>query len=195
MFPPSNTRPVILPSALLLCAVLFAACSSGAEKTPTNTTATSGNTAAANTNQLNSNTTTATAGNTAAGQTTTKAKLNLNTASGDQFLTQIPGLGNKMVHEFEEYRPYKSVQQFRREMGKYVKPEQIAEYEKYVYVPIAENDSDAPTLQQIPGLDAAEAEALIAGRPYKSRDAFIAKLSEKVSADELAVAKTYLGGQ
>ncbi|HEV2880994.1 MAG TPA: hypothetical protein VGX24_06925 [Pyrinomonadaceae bacterium] len=194
MFLPSNARSVFLSSALLLlCALLLAACSSGAEKSPTNT-ATSGNTAAANANHSNGNTT-ATAANTTAGQTTTKAKLNLNTASGSEFLAQIPGLGNRMVHEFEEYRPYKSVQQFRREMGKYVKPEQIAEYEKYVYVPIAENDSDAPTLQQIPGLDAAEAEALIAGRPYASRDAFLAKLSEKVSADELAVAKTYLSGQ
>jgi DNA uptake protein ComE-like DNA-binding protein len=194
---PSNVRPVILSSAvLLLCALLLAACSSGAEKTQTNT-ATSNNTAAANANRANGNTT-ATAGNTTAGNNAanqTTAKLNLNTASEKDFLAQIPGLGNKMVHEFEEYRPYKSVQQFRREMGKYVPAEKIAEYEKYVYVPIAENDSDAPTLQQIPGLDANEAEALIAGRPYASRDAFLAKLSEKVSADELAVAKIYLGGQ
>jgi hypothetical protein len=36
---------------------------------------------------------------------------------------------------------------------------------------------------------------LIAGRPYASRDAFLAKLSEKVSAEELAVAKTYLSNQ
>jgi len=190
MLRPSNTRYVILPSALLVCALLVSACSSGGEKTQTNTA--SSNAPAATSNQSNSNTT---AGNTTAGQTTAKAKLNLNTASGNEFLAQIPGLGNRMVHEFEEYRPYKSVQQFRREMGKYVKPEQIAEYEKYVYVPIAENDSDAPTLQQIPGLDATEAGALIAGRPYASRDAFLAKLSEKVSAEELAVAKTYLGGQ
>jgi DNA uptake protein ComE-like DNA-binding protein len=189
MLRPSTTRYIILPSALL-CALLVSACSSGSEKTQTNTA--SSNAPAATANQSNSNTT---AVNTTAGQTTPKAKLNLNTASGDEFLAQIPGLGNRMVHEFEEYRPYKSVQQFRREMGKYVKPEQIAEYEKYVYVPIAENESDAPTLQQIPGLDATEAEALIAGRPYTSRDAFLAKLSEKVSADDLAVAKTYLGGQ
>ena len=194
MFLPSNVRPVILSSALLLCALLLAACSTGAEKTPANTAATSNATTAANANRADSNTT-ATAGNTTAGNTTTKAKLNLNTASGNDFLAQIPGLGNKMVHEFEEYRPYKSVQQFRREMGKYVPAEKIAEYEKYVYVPIAENDSDAATLQQIPGLDATEAEALVAGRPYASREAFLTKLAGKVSAEELAVAKTYLGGQ
>lgn len=121
-----------------------------------------------------------------------KAKLNLNTATDAELLATIPGFGTRMVHEFEEYRPYKSVQQFRREIGKYVTPEQVAEYEKYVYVPINENDSDAHTLQQIPGLDAAEAEKLIAGRPYPSREAFLAKLTEYVSATELATAKTYL---
>jgi DNA uptake protein ComE-like DNA-binding protein len=177
----------------MLCALLFTACSSGGEQTTSNnnTTATS-NATAANANQPGSNTT---AANANAGQTGTKAKLNLNTASANDFLANVPGIGNKMVHEFEEYRPYKSLQQFRREMGKYVKPEQIAEYEKHVFVPIDANESDAVTLQQIPGLDATEAQALIDGRPYASRDAFLARLSEKVSADDLAVAKTYLGGQ
>jgi radical SAM superfamily enzyme with C-terminal helix-hairpin-helix motif len=104
----------------------------------------------------------------------------------------IPGMTKRMVHEFQEYRPYQSIQQFRREMSKYVGAPVIADYEKYVYVPISENDSDAATLQQIPGLDANEAQALIAGRPYPSRDVFLFRLGEKVSPDELAVAKTYL---
>jgi DNA uptake protein ComE-like DNA-binding protein len=189
----------MLPSALLLLLLLsaltFTACGSGGEKT-SNSTANS-NAPAATTNQSNGNMNAgnANAGTASAGQNAPQAKLNLNTASGDELRARIPGLGNKMVHEFEEYRPYKSLQQFRREMGKYVPAEKIAEYEKYVYVPISENESDAATLQQIPGLDATEAEALIAGRPYASRDAFIARLSEKVSAEELAVAKAYLGGQ
>jgi DNA uptake protein ComE-like DNA-binding protein len=120
-----------------------------------------------------------------------KAKLNLNTASENDLLT-IPGMTQRMVHEFMEYRPYQSIQQFRREMSKYVSSPVIADYEKYVYVPISQNGSDAATLQQIPGLDAAEAAALIAGRPYASPEDFLAKLSEKLSADELAVAKTYI---
>ncbi len=100
-----------------------------------------------------------------------------------------------MVREFLEYRPYVSVQQFRREIGKYVDEAQVAEYEKYVYVPITVNESDAATLQQIPGLDAAEAAELIAGRPYSSPDAFLVRLAGYVSEAELAVAKTYLSGQ
>jgi DNA uptake protein ComE-like DNA-binding protein len=121
-----------------------------------------------------------------------KAKLNINTASGAEFTAAIPDLGNRMVHEFEEYRPYKSIQQFRKEIGKYVDAAKVAEYEKYIFVPIDHNQSDAATLQQIPGLDAAEAQDLIAGRPYASHDAFLAKLTDKVSAEERAIAETYM---
>ena len=71
-------------------------------------------------------------------------------------------------------------------------PAVIADYEKYVYVPISQNGSDPATLQQIPGLDAAEAAALIAGRPYTTPEAFEAKLAEKLTPDELVVAKTYI---
>lgn len=123
---------------------------------------------------------------------TTGTKINLNTATSDQLLTTIPGFGNRMVREFQEYRPYISIQQFRQEIGKYVDDAQIAEYENYVFVPISINDSDSATLQQIPGLDATEAETLMAGRPYASTDAFLAKLSELVSAAELETAKAYL---
>jgi len=59
--------------------------------------------------------------------------------------------GNRMVREFLEYRPYISIQQFRREIGKYVEEAQVAEYEQYVYVPVNVNESDAATLQQLPG--------------------------------------------
>ena len=183
-----NIRPALFLFSLLLT-LAVGGCSSGVENTrpanantPTNVNTTANvNTTNATTNQLGGN--------------PAKAKLNVNTASGNDFLSAIPNLGNRMVHEFDEYRPYRSIQQFRREIGKYVSPAQITEYEKYVYVPIAENESDAATLGQIPGLDATEAEALIAARPYASRDVFLAKLSEKISAEELAVAKTYLSNQ
>ena len=122
----------------------------------------------------------------------TGAKINLNTATADELLAAIPGFGNRMVREFQEYRPYISIQQFRQEIGKYVDEAQLAEYEKFVYVPITINDSDAASLQQIPGLDATEAEALMAGRPYVSVDAFLTKLGEFVSTDELEIAKSYL---
>jgi DNA uptake protein ComE-like DNA-binding protein len=123
----------------------------------------------------------------------TIVKLNLNTAEGDQFRA-IPGVGNRMVREFLEYRPYLSIQQFRREIGKYVDAAQVAEYEKYVFVPIVPNEADAATLQQIPGVDAAIAEQLIAARPFADKAAFVTKLSEFVSAEQAAVGSAYVEG-
>jgi len=37
-----------------------------------------------------------------------------------------------MNHEFEEYRPYKSMEQFQREIGKYVDKEELARLTRYV---------------------------------------------------------------
>ena len=123
---------------------------------------------------------------------TPSAKLNVNTASGAELMSTIPNFSNRMVHEFEEYRPYRSIQVFRREIGKYVAPTVVAEYEKYIFVPIDVNQSDAQTLMQIPGLDESEAKTLIAGRPYASADAFTSKLSELVTDRDLETARTYL---
>lgn len=171
---------VYTPLSLALTLVFVnAACSSGVDSRQTNT---------ANTNAYS----TASPATTPAASSAPAAKLNINTASSADFLRAIPNLGNRMVHEFEEYRPYKSIQQFRREIGKYVDANQVAEYEKYIFVPIDPNQSDAATLQQVPGLDASEAQELITARPYSSPDAFLTKLKDKVSADELETGKAYL---
>jgi DNA uptake protein ComE-like DNA-binding protein len=57
--------------------------------------------------------------------------ISLNSAARSDILL-IPGVGDKMAHEFEEYRPYSSMEQFRREMGKYVDAEEVARLEQYV---------------------------------------------------------------
>ncbi len=59
--------------------------------------------------------------------------IDLNTASDAEILL-IPGIGNRMLHEFKEYRPYTSMEQFRREMGKYVDNNEVARLEKYVMI-------------------------------------------------------------
>ncbi|MBE0690712.1 MAG: carboxypeptidase regulatory-like domain-containing protein [Anaerolineae bacterium] len=117
--------------------------------------------------------------------------LDLNSASGDAFLT-IPDMSSRMVREFNEYRPYISIAQFRREIGKYVSDEQVAAYEQYVYVPIDVNASDAETLKQIPGLDDAAAEALIGARPFESNAAFLTALSDYLPAAGVSLAANYL---
>lgn len=59
--------------------------------------------------------------------------LNLNTATSDDFKT-IPGVGNKMAHEFEEYRPWKSKAQFEKEIGKYVNDKEVARLWRYMVI-------------------------------------------------------------
>lgn len=57
--------------------------------------------------------------------------ISLNSASRADILL-IPGVGRRMAHEFEEYRPYTSMEQFRREIGKYVDDDEVARLEMYV---------------------------------------------------------------
>jgi DNA uptake protein ComE-like DNA-binding protein len=181
-------RFAILPSVMAL-ALLVTACAPGGGNLNT-TNAGASNSAA--TNAANANAGATNQGASAPSGQSATAKLNLNTASREEFLAKVPNLGNRMAHEFEEYRPYKSIQQFRREMAKYVDAAKIAEYERHVFVPVDENEADAATLQQLPGLDEKEAAELVAGRPYDSREAFVKQLSAKVSGEELAVGRTYL---
>lgn len=124
----------------------------------------------------------------------TVEKINLNTGTEEEFLA-IPGVGEEMVHEFEEYHPYVSISQFRKEIGKYVDEETVAGYEQYLYVPIDRNESDAATLRQIPGLDDQEANTLMEGRPYGSNQEFLDALSGMVNENQLEKAKKYLAAE
>ncbi len=57
--------------------------------------------------------------------------LDLNRASGEEILL-IPGVGQRMEHEFEEYRPYRAMAEFHREIGKYVDDAEVRRLARYV---------------------------------------------------------------
>jgi DNA uptake protein ComE-like DNA-binding protein len=59
--------------------------------------------------------------------------VNLNTATDEDILS-IPGAGPRMVHEFKEYRPWKTRQQFEKEIGKYVGATEVARLWRYVVI-------------------------------------------------------------
>ena len=59
--------------------------------------------------------------------------ININTATDAQILA-IPGVGPRMLREFKEYRPYTSIEQFRREIGKYVDKAEVARLEQYIVI-------------------------------------------------------------
>lgn len=178
---------ILLTGLLAACGASASqpAASAAANEVATTAPATAANTTAPETNATSE---TDTAG------VASVPKLNLNTATADEFLT-IPNVGNRMVREFFEYRPYVSIQQFRREIGKYVDAAQVAAYEQYVYVPVNPNEADAATLQQLPGVDATVAAELVAARPYADNAAFLARLAEYLSADKVNSAAAYLEGK
>ena len=57
--------------------------------------------------------------------------VDLNAATDEEILL-IPGVGSRMLREFKEYRPYTSMDQWRREIGKYVDDAELARLERYV---------------------------------------------------------------
>jgi radical SAM superfamily enzyme with C-terminal helix-hairpin-helix motif len=120
-------------------------------------------------------------------------KYNLNTASTEQ-LQGIPGAGERMTREFEEYRPYTSIGQFRAEIGKYVSPEDVAAFERYLFVPVAPGEADPDTLQQLPGVNADVAQTLDAEGPFATIESFLAALETTIAPELATFAKTYVVG-
>jgi len=59
--------------------------------------------------------------------------VNINTAS-DADIQTIPGVGARMLHEFKEYRPWKSMAQFDKEIGKYVDAKEVRRLARYVVI-------------------------------------------------------------
>jgi DNA uptake protein ComE-like DNA-binding protein len=118
-----------LPALLSLSAVVaIAACSSESNKAA-DTTAVVADTA------MRATTTASTTASTTATDTSGAAivPININTATDAEIL-RIPGVGPRMLREFKEYRPYTSIAQFRREIGKYVDKAEVARLEKYIVI-------------------------------------------------------------
>lgn len=59
--------------------------------------------------------------------------VNLNTATDEDILS-IPGAGKRMVREFKEYRPWKTMEQFDKEIGKYVDAKEVKRLSRYVVI-------------------------------------------------------------
>lgn len=117
--------------------------------------------------------------------------INLNTTNESDFKL-IPRVGDKMAHEFEEYRPYTSIEQFRREIGKYVSGEQVAEYENYVFVPVNLNTASKEEILAIPGVGERMLHEFEEYRPYESIEQFRREIGKYVDDDELARLERYV---
>lgn len=117
--------------------------------------------------------------------------INLNEA-GDPEIRLVPGVGDKMAHEFEEYRPYVKLAQFRREMGKYVDDDEVARLEQYVFVPIDLNTASREDTLSIPGVGNRMAHEFEEYRPYVDMAQFRREIGKYVDDDEVARLERYV---
>jgi predicted DNA-binding helix-hairpin-helix protein len=101
-------------------------------------------------------------------------------------------MGNRMVREFFEYRPYKSLDQFRREIGKYVDQKEVARLEQYVFVPINLNTASDADILTIPGLGNRMLREFKEYRPYKNIEQFRKEIGKYVNAKEVARLERYV---
>ena len=117
--------------------------------------------------------------------------INLNTATREAILS-IPSVGDRIAREFEEYRPYKAIAQFRRELGKYVSDAEVARLEQYVFVPLNLNTATPEDLLTIPGVGNRLVREFLEYRPYINMRQFRREIGKYVSDEEVARLERYV---
>ena len=118
-------------------------------------------------------------------------QINLNTASDEEILL-IPGIGNRMLREFREYRPYKNIGQFRKEIGKYVDVKEVARLEQYVFVPVSLNNGSDEDILSIPGAGKRMLREFKEYRPYGNIEQFRKEIGKYVDKKEVARLERYV---
>jgi predicted DNA-binding helix-hairpin-helix protein len=119
------------------------------------------------------------------------APLNLNTASKQEILL-IPGVGDRMLHEFEEYRPYPALARFHREIAKYVDDAELARLAQYVFVPIDLNSASDEDIMTIPGMGPRMLHEFKEYRPYNNMEQFRREIGKYVDEKEVARLQHYV---
>jgi DNA uptake protein ComE-like DNA-binding protein len=111
--------------------------------------------------------------------------VNLNTGTRDEILL-IPNAGEKMAHEFDEYRPWVNFTQFDREIGKYVDDAEVNRLKMYVFVPLDLNTASDAEFKTIPGVGDSMAHEFDEYRPWTSEAQFKREIGKYVDEKEVA---------
>ena len=118
-------------------------------------------------------------------------QINLNTATDEEIL-MIPGTGKRMLREFLEYRPYKTLAQFHKEIGKYVNDKELARLAQYVFVPINLNTGSDEDILSIPGTGKRMLREFKEYRPYTNMEQFRKEIGKYVDKKEVARLERYV---
>jgi DNA uptake protein ComE-like DNA-binding protein len=118
---------------------------------------------------------------------------NLNTATDDEILSIPAAQSNRVLREFKEYRPYKSLAVFHREMRKYWDEAEVSRLEQYVFVPVNLNTA---TDEEILSIPAAQPNRVLREfkeyRPYTSLDQFHKEMRKYWDEKEVNRLKRYV---
>jgi predicted DNA-binding helix-hairpin-helix protein len=117
--------------------------------------------------------------------------VNLNVSPRAEILL-IPRAGTRMAREFDEYKPYVSYAQFRREIGKYVNEQEVAHLEQYTYIPIELNTASDSAILSIPGAGARVLREFKEYRPYRSIEQFRREMGKYWNEKEVARLERYV---
>jgi DNA uptake protein ComE-like DNA-binding protein len=111
--------------------------------------------------------------------------VNLNTGTREEILL-IPGAGNRMAHEFDEYRPWRNWAHFDKEIGKYVPQAEVDRLKQYVFIPINLNTASDDVFLTIPGVGARMVREFKEYRPWTSQAQFQKEIGKYVDQKEVA---------
>lgn len=111
--------------------------------------------------------------------------VNLNTGTREEILL-IPGAGNRMAREFDEYRPWRNWAHFDKEIGKYVPQTEVDRLKQYVFIPINLNTATDDMLLTIPGVGARMVREFKEYRPWTSQAQFQKEIGKYVDQKEVA---------
>jgi hypothetical protein len=119
--------------------------------------------------------------------------LNLNTATDDE-IGRIPAANPRQVlREFKEYRPYKSLTDFHREMRKYWDETEVARLEQYVFVPIKLNTATDDEILSIPAANPRQVlREFKEYRPYADMEKFRREMGKYWDAREVKRLERYV---
>ena len=119
--------------------------------------------------------------------------VNLNNATDDEILSIPAAQPNRILREFKEYRPYKDLSVFHREMRKYWDEAEVSRLEQYVFVPINLNTA---TDEEILSIPAAQPNRILREfkeyRPYTNMDQFHREMRKYWDEKEVSRLQRYV---